>query len=91
MTWHACPCANCAPQRNEDDTSMILRRSVEKLPNEKPTVRPVGNYALAFEWTNGCSSEFIGSKEFGDWGKSWILIMVKHTSMVHGKIIFCYQ
>ena len=20
---HACPCANCAPQRNEDDTSMI--------------------------------------------------------------------
>ena len=38
---HACPCANCAPQRNEDDTSMILRRSVEKLPNEKPTVRPV--------------------------------------------------
>ena len=47
---HACPCANCSPQRNNDDSSKILRRTVEALPKEKPTVRPVGNYALAFEW-----------------------------------------
>ena len=67
---HACPCANCAPQRNEDDTSMILRRSVEKLPNEKPTVRPVGNYALThLNGPMGALPEFIGSKEFGDWEK----------------------
>ena len=46
---HACPCAKCAPQRNDDQSSMALRRNVEKLPREKPTVRPVGNYALSFE------------------------------------------
>ncbi len=53
---HACPCANCSPLRNEDDDSKSLRRTIERLPQEKPTVRPVGNYALAFEWKNGCSA-----------------------------------
>ncbi|DAC56523.1 MAG: gamma-butyrobetaine hydroxylase-like domain-containing protein [Candidatus Poseidonia sp.] len=53
---HACPCAKCSPMRNEDDTSRTLRRQIEALPAEKPTVRTVGKYALAFEWQQGCSS-----------------------------------
>ena len=53
---HACPCANCGPQRNDDETSLLLRRTVEGLPRENPSVRTVGNYALSFEWNAGCSS-----------------------------------
>ena len=53
---HACPCAKCSPMRNEDDTSRTLRRQIEALPAEKPTVRTVGKYALSFEWAQGCSS-----------------------------------
>jgi DUF971 family protein len=53
---HACPCAKCSPLRNEDESSKTLRRQVEAFPKEKPQVRTVGNYALGFEWTNGCSS-----------------------------------
>ena len=53
---HACPCAKCAPLRNEDETSMQLRRTVEALPKQKPLVRTVGNYAISFEWESGCSS-----------------------------------
>tara|TARA_Y100000766_G_scaffold99682_2_gene85053 strand:+ start:155 stop:508 length:354 start_codon:yes stop_codon:yes gene_type:complete len=52
----ACPCAKCSPMRNEDDSSRSLRRQIEALPAEKPTVRTVGKYALAFEWIQGCSS-----------------------------------
>ena len=52
---HACPCAKCAPLRNEDETSKSLRRQVEAMPAEKPKVRTVGKYALAFEWDQGCS------------------------------------
>jgi ATP-binding protein involved in chromosome partitioning len=77
---HACPCAKCAPQRNEDETSMILRRNVEKLPREKPNVRKIGNYALSFEWNNGCSSGIhrferlwkLGSKQDPDDGKPYV-------------------
>jgi len=53
---HSCPCAKCSPMRNEDETSMELRREIEKLRPEKPSVKTVGNYALSFEWTKGCSS-----------------------------------
>jgi len=53
---HACPCAKCAPSRNDDESSIILREQVEALAIEKPTVRAVGNYALVFEWNSGCSS-----------------------------------
>ena len=53
---HACPCAKCAPLRNEDESSKSLRRQVEAMPAEKPKVRTVGKYALAFEWNQGCSS-----------------------------------
>ena len=77
---HACPCAKCAPQRNDDESSMILRRSVEKLPKEMPTVRPVGNYALSFDWNNGCSSGIhrferiwrLGEKLDPDNGKAYV-------------------
>ena len=77
---HACPCAKCAPQRNDDESSKVLRRTVERLPKEKPTVRPVGNYALAFEWTNGCSSGIhrferiwrLGEKQDPDNGKAYV-------------------
>lgn len=53
---HSCPCAKCAPMRNQDDTSLILRKQVEELPKEKPSVKTVGNYAINFEWSQGCSS-----------------------------------
>ena len=53
---HACPCAKCSPMRNEDETSRTLRRQIEALPAEKPSVRTVGKYALAFDWQQGCSS-----------------------------------
>jgi DUF971 family protein len=53
---HACPCAKCSPMRNEDEVSKTLRRQVEAHPKEKPQVRTVGNYALGFEWSIGCSS-----------------------------------
>ena len=54
---HACPCAKCAPNRNEDQDSIDLRESLEKLANKKPKVVTVGNYALSFEWEDqGCSS-----------------------------------
>ena len=36
---HACPCAKCAPLRNEDESSKSLRRQVEAMPAEKPKVR----------------------------------------------------
>ena len=51
---HACPCAKCSQLLNLDDTSKTLRRQVEALPKEKPKVRTVGNYALGFEWSQGC-------------------------------------
>ena len=50
---HACPCAKCAPSRNDDETSAALRRQVEALPSSKPTVRTVGHYAVTFEWEDG--------------------------------------
>lgn len=52
----ACPCAKCSPMRNQDDSSRSLRRQIEALPAEKPTVRTIGKYALAFQWIQGCSS-----------------------------------
>tara|TARA_B100001113_G_C20958051_1_gene556162 strand:+ start:99 stop:455 length:357 start_codon:yes stop_codon:yes gene_type:complete len=77
---HACPCANCSPQRNEDKTSIALRRIVERLPKEKPSVKKVGNYALSFEWTSGCSSGIhrferlwrLGEKQDPDNGKAYV-------------------
>ena len=53
---HACPCAKCSPLRNDDESSKSLRRQIEALSPEKPKVKTVGNYALAFEWISGCSS-----------------------------------
>ena len=77
---HACPCANCSPQRNSDDSSFTLRQAVDALAVEKPTVRPTGNYALVFEWTTGCSSGIyrferiwrIGENEDPDQGKQYV-------------------
>ena len=39
---HSCPCAKCAPLRNEDETSKSFRRQIESLPSEKPKVRTLG-------------------------------------------------
>ena len=51
-----CPCAQCAPNRDDEDSATELRRMVESHILEKPTVRAVGRYALTFEWSQGCSS-----------------------------------
>ena len=54
---HACPFAKCAPNRNDDESSLQLRQTVEALTSKKPKVVTVGNYALSFEWEDsGCSS-----------------------------------
>tara|TARA_B100000927_G_C16443444_1_gene460747 strand:+ start:155 stop:505 length:351 start_codon:yes stop_codon:yes gene_type:complete len=53
---YSCPCAKCAPLRNDDESSKSLRRQVESMPAEKPKVRTIGKYALAFDWVQGCSS-----------------------------------
>jgi DUF971 family protein len=47
-----------------DDTTYVVSyddlrhacRQVEAHPPEKPQVRTIGKYALAFEWQTGCSS-----------------------------------
>jgi len=51
-----CPCAKCAPNRDDEDTAIELRRTVEACVSEKPMVRAIGRYALTFEWSEGCSS-----------------------------------
>lgn len=51
-----CPCAKCGPRRDEKELDEQLRFEVNSLPTEKPIVKPVGGYALHFEWTSGCSS-----------------------------------
>lgn len=53
---HACPCAHCSPLRNEDETSLKLRSQVESFKLHKPSINPVGHYALNFIWENGCSN-----------------------------------
>ena len=78
---HACPCAKCAPSRNDDETSAILRRQVEALPPSLPTVRTVGHYAVTFEWDDaGCSSGIyrferlwaLGRREDPDGGRPYV-------------------
>ncbi len=77
---HACPCANCAPKRNDEGTSVSLRRSVEAIPKERPAITTVGNYALQFEWTGGCSSGIyrferlwaLGQREDPDGGRPYV-------------------
>ena len=81
---HACPCAKCAPLRNEDETSMQLRRTVEAHPKQKPLVRTVGNYALSFEWESGCSSGIYRLNAFGILHTVATLTVADLTFMVHG-------
>ena len=51
-----CPCAKCGPRRDASDLAELLQNEVASLPQEKPIVKPVGGYALHFEWVSGCSS-----------------------------------
>ena len=85
---HACPCAKCAPNRNEDQTSIDLRESVEKLANKKPKVVTVGNYALSL---NGrikvVHQESIVLKESGLLPIIKTQIMENHTSMGRGEFL----
>jgi|TARA_B110000881_G_C18356492_1_gene404155 DUF971 family protein len=77
---HACPCASCSPLRNGDDSSIMLRQNVENLPQEKPKVKPIGKYAISFEWNQGCSSGIyrferlwkLGEKQDPDGGKTYV-------------------
>ena len=51
-----CPCAKCGPRRNTEELAELLESEILTLPAEKPIVKPVGGYALHFEWEHGCSS-----------------------------------
>lgn len=51
-----CPCAKCGPRRDAPNLAELLQEEVAALPLEMPTVKPVGGYALHFEWSRGCSS-----------------------------------
>ena len=41
------------PLRNEDDSARSLRREVESMAAEKPKIRTIGKYALAFGGPTG--------------------------------------
>ena len=57
MTIYGFPArAKCALERNDDESAKALLRQVESMAAEKPKVRTVGKYALAFEWVSGCSA-----------------------------------
>jgi DUF971 family protein len=51
-----CPCAKCGPRRDTPNLAELLQEEVAALPQEMPTAKPVGGYALHFEWGTGCSS-----------------------------------
>ncbi|HIA39529.1 MAG TPA: DUF971 domain-containing protein [Candidatus Poseidoniales archaeon] len=51
-----CPCAKCGPRRGAQDLAELLQGEVAAYPQEMPTVKTVGGYALHFEWSSGCSS-----------------------------------
>ncbi len=50
-----CPCAKCGPRRGAQDLAELLQGEVAAYPQEMPTVKTVGGYALHFEWSSGCS------------------------------------
>lgn len=52
----ACPCASCSPKRDEKETYEEFKKLTTSFKHEKPSVTPVGNYALSFSWSVGCSS-----------------------------------
>ena len=51
-----CPCAKCSPNRDDEESALALRASVDSFTDERPMVIPIGRYALTFEWSQGCSS-----------------------------------
>ena len=51
-----CPCAKCGPRRDAPDLADLLQEEVAALPQEMPTAKPVGGYALHFELSSGISS-----------------------------------
>jgi len=74
---HACPCAHCSPLRNEDETSLKLRSQVESFKLHKPSINPVGHYALNFIWENGCSNGIFRFERIWD--------LANHRDPDHGK------
>ena len=52
----ACPCASCSPKRNEEDTYDEFKKLIKSFSYEKPSITPIGIYALSFSWSVGCSS-----------------------------------
>lgn len=51
-----CGCASCSPRRDNETAIADFRKEIERWPVEKPQVKPIGAYGLAFEWSRGCSS-----------------------------------
>ena len=50
----ACPCASCSPKRDDKETLEEFKKLIESFKFEKPSVTPIGNYALSFSWSKGC-------------------------------------
>jgi len=75
-----CPCAKCSPSRDDEGRANELRQLINSFRSEKPSVRIVGRYALAFEWSQGCSSGIhkferlwdIANEEDPDHGKPYV-------------------
>ena len=58
MTIYGFPARVQSVRRKEMMMNLLksLRRQVESMAAEKPKVRTIGKYALAFEWASGCSA-----------------------------------
>ena len=75
-----CPCAGCSPKRDDEGRRVELEQHIVSLHREKPRVNTVGNYALSFEWSQGCNSGIytferlykLAQGEDADDGKSYI-------------------
>ena len=85
---HACPCAKCAPLRNEDETSKSFRRQVEAMPAEKPKkCAQLGSMLLHLNGIKGVQVASTALKEFGRWPIIKTQMTDALTFMVHGNVV----
>ena len=51
-----CPCASCAPERDDVKQSTERKKEIELRAINKPDIEPVGRYGLQFKWQKACTS-----------------------------------